>query len=120
MQAAESVGNVGQLAADLLIATLGLPLVGHLESRHLLPCVGLNAFGAGGTLHLALDVMADADRRLAVVQQRSPAVPGRQRLFAAELAAWLQEAGFSQVGRLRPLMYPAATAAEASRSDKTT
>ncbi len=115
------MGNVGQLAADLLIATLGLPLIGHLESRHLLPCVGLNAFGAGDTLHLALDVMADADRRLAVVQQRSPAVPGCQRLFAAELAAWLQEADFSQVGRLRPLLiYPAATAAESSHSDMTT
>ncbi len=105
MQAAESIGNVGQLAADLLIATLRLPLIGHLESQHLLPCLGLDAFGPGGTLHLPLDVMADAERRLAVVQQRSPAVPGCQRLFAAELAAWLESAGFSQVGAVACLNF---------------
>jgi len=34
---------------------------------------------------------------LCLLQQRAPAIPGRQKAFAAELAAWAKEAGFSQV-----------------------
>lgn len=95
--ASESVGNVGQLAADLVIATLGLPLVGHLESQHLLPCAGVEAFGTDGTIHLPLDVMADVDRQLAIIQQRSPAINGCQGRFAGDLSIWLRDAGFKEV-----------------------
>src|SRR5579859_7951884 len=35
-----SIGNVPQLAIDLLITTLKLPLVGYLTSPYLLPCAG--------------------------------------------------------------------------------
>lgn len=94
------MGNVGQLAADLLAETLRLPLVGHLDSQHLLPCVGVDAFGPIGTIHLSLDVMADAERQLAIVQQRAPAIIGCQRIFAEALAEWLQRAEFAEVWRL--------------------
>jgi len=39
-----SVGNVGQLAVDLLINTWRLPRVGYMDHPALLPLVGNNAF----------------------------------------------------------------------------
>ena len=35
-----SIGNVPQLAIDLLIATLNVPLVGYMTSPYLVPCAG--------------------------------------------------------------------------------
>lgn len=35
-----SIGNVPQLAIDLLITTLTVPLVGYLTSPYLVPCAG--------------------------------------------------------------------------------
>jgi hypothetical protein len=35
-----SIGNVPQLAIDLLITTLKIPLVGYLPSPYLVPCAG--------------------------------------------------------------------------------
>jgi predicted ATP-grasp superfamily ATP-dependent carboligase len=35
-----SIGNVPQLAIDLLITTLALPLVGYMTSPYLVPCAG--------------------------------------------------------------------------------
>jgi len=47
-----SIGNVPQLAIDLIITTLKIPLVGYLTSPYLVPCAGTreNAtpFGQGG------------------------------------------------------------------------
>lgn len=97
MQPGESIGNVGQLAADLLIATRGMPLVGYLESPLVQPCAGLDAFARAGTLHLALELYADADTSLVVLQQRAPVLRGCQAQFTAQLADWLQASAFSQV-----------------------
>ena len=47
-----SIGNVPQLAVDLLITTLGLPLVGYMTSPYLVPCAGTletaTSLGQGG------------------------------------------------------------------------
>lgn len=47
-----SIGNVPQLAIDLLVHTLHIPLVGYLTSPYLVPCAGTregcSAFGEGG------------------------------------------------------------------------
>jgi len=47
-----SVGNVPQLACDLLIATLKIPLVGYLHSSYIYAAVGTKegqtVFGRGG------------------------------------------------------------------------
>jgi hypothetical protein len=45
-------------------------------------------------------VMADVDRQLAIVQQRSPAINGCQGRFAADLSIWLRDAGFKEVQSL--------------------
>ena len=57
-----SHGNVGQLATDLLVASLaGSSRVGCLDHPALLPCVGRDAFGddagpGGGHIALSMEV----------------------------------------------------------------
>lgn len=97
LQPGESIGNVGQLAADLLIATRSMPLVGYLDSQFVQPCAGLDAYARDGTVHLALELYADAASQLVVLQQRAPVLRGCQAQFAAQLADWLHASGFSQV-----------------------
>lgn len=44
-QPALSIGNVGQLAVDLLVSSTGAERVGYLDDPNLLPCVGNDAYG---------------------------------------------------------------------------
>lgn len=44
-QPAVSIGNVGQLTADLLVSSLGSEKVGYLDDPYVLPCVGNDAYG---------------------------------------------------------------------------
>lgn len=57
MQPAVSVGNVGQLAADLLINSCGMTRVGLLDTDLVVPAVGNDAYDsdAPGTLHTQLE-----------------------------------------------------------------
>jgi len=43
-QPALSIGNVGQLVADLLISSMGSERVGYLDDPNVLPCVGNDAY----------------------------------------------------------------------------
>ena len=45
-QAAVSVGNVGQLAADLIVSTLEMTSVGYIYDESILPVVGNNPYTA--------------------------------------------------------------------------
>ena len=56
LQPCISVGNVGQLAVDLLINTLRLPRAGHLHHPSLLPLAGSGAYShTSGLLHTAAE-----------------------------------------------------------------
>ena len=56
LQPCISVGNVGQLAVDLLINTLRLPRAGHLHHLSLLPLAGSGAYShTSGLLHTAAE-----------------------------------------------------------------
>lgn len=59
-QPALSIGNVGQLAADLLVSSMGTERVGYLDDPHVLPCVGNDAYGPvpQGDLALPLEGFA--------------------------------------------------------------
>ena len=92
-----AVGNVGQLAADLLINTLRLPRAGRLSDDALLPAVGCTAYPHAPGLATALEVHRAAGGAVAVAQQRAPAAPGTQAAFAARLAAFVKAAGVEQV-----------------------
>lgn len=119
-----SHGNVGQLAADLMVNTLGAPSVGAmrrlgcLDHPALLPCVGCGAFadqpavgcsipagGAEARLALGMEVYGAAVEgagvglmeHVVVAQQRSEVVSGAQREFAEATADWIASAGFAEV-----------------------
>eukprot|EP00249_Psilotum_nudum_P010832 c22798_g1_i1 orf=199-1044(+) len=93
------IGNVGQLAVDLLISSLQVEKVGFLDDPHVLPCVGNDPFGpeANGELTVALEVFEDPDHNLRIVQQRSPVVKGAMLKFAKNLALWAYNSGIKEV-----------------------
>ena len=106
-----SHGNVGQLATDLLVASLaGVSRVGCLDHPALLPCVGRHAFGddaagstggpGGGHIALSMEVYRvndDDAPGVVLAQQRAEVALGSQRTFAADTARWARESGFKEV-----------------------
>lgn len=55
-QPALSVGNVGQLAVDLLVSSLKADKIGYLDDPNVLPCVGNDAYSPAPPGKLALPV----------------------------------------------------------------
>jgi hypothetical protein len=55
-----SWGNVGQMACDVLLATLQskglLERIGTIESHHVLPMVGYDSWGDGAPQHLCVPI----------------------------------------------------------------
>lgn len=100
---AVSLGNVGQLACDLLLNTLQHELstdlkVGLLRSRNVAPMVGHGAFdSSSGEMCSNLEVFRLAAHKVAVLQVRAPLVEGCSARFAEELVAWAQAVGFAKV-----------------------
>ena len=58
-QPALSIGNVGQLAVDLLISSLRTERIGYLDDPYVLPCVGNDAYGPVPQGELALPLEGD-------------------------------------------------------------
>ncbi|KAF5100672.1 hypothetical protein D0Z00_001184 [Geotrichum galactomycetum] len=82
---AVSAGNVPQLAADLLLHSLGLRLVGRLSDLYVYPFAGprdTSVSAASGGISTAVEVFAGSG--LTVVQVRSPPLPGQRRRFVDE------------------------------------
>ncbi|KAK9741993.1 hypothetical protein RND81_03G141900 [Saponaria officinalis] len=94
-----SIGNVGQLAVDLMISTTKAHKIGYLDDPSLLPCVGNDAFGPLplGDLALPLEVYNLASDGLTFVQQRSPVIKGMMVQFAKNLADFAVAAGKKHV-----------------------
>ncbi|CAI8019368.1 Proteasome assembly chaperone 2 [Geodia barretti] len=91
-----SVGNVGQLAVDLLINTLRLPRAGHLHHPSLLPLAGSGAYShTSGLLHTAAEVYHSSELKITVVQMRTPVAKGRSREFCDAFLQWVQSSSFS-------------------------
>ncbi|XP_061521545.1 proteasome assembly chaperone 2 [Phycodurus eques] len=95
-----AVGNVGQLAVDLLISTLNLPRVGYLHTDCLIPMAGNNPYATGkedaGELHTAAEVYAAPELKIAVLQIRAPVVKTKSRRFRRLLLSWIKASGFSR------------------------
>ncbi|KAH9610587.1 hypothetical protein KSS87_000872 [Heliosperma pusillum] len=94
-----SIGNVGQLAVDLMISTTKAERIGFLDDPNVLPCVGNDAYGPlpVGLLALPLEVYDLASNELTFVQQRSPVVKGMMVQFAKNLADFAVAAGKKHV-----------------------
>ncbi|KAG7279964.1 hypothetical protein CRUP_025216 [Coryphaenoides rupestris] len=95
-----AVGNVGQLAADLLVSTLCMRRVGYLHTACLVPMVGPNPFSSSAQdaaeLHTTAEVYTDAEKKLAVLQIRSPVIQSRSRKFRKLLVSWIKASEFSR------------------------
>ena len=119
-QPAVSIGNVGQLAADLLIATLGLEPCGTMLSPTALPAAGLGATGGSGgnggddddeggreRLSTELELFSppppssssscSSASDWVLLQQRSPDAQGSSRAAARALGAWAKAAGIAKI-----------------------
>eukprot|EP01134_Creolimax_fragrantissima_P000679 CFRG0679T1 len=95
---AVSLGNVPQLAIDLIINTLRPQRVGHIHDRSLLPVFGCDAFDAHGNKSMtSADVYLCATNKLAIIQQRSPVIKSQRKEFTDRLGEWIISAGFSSV-----------------------
>lgn len=94
-----SIGNVGQLAVDLLVSSLGAKRVGYLDDPSLLPCVGNDAYGpvTDGDLSLPLEVYESPSHALGLIQQRSPVLKGMMVAYARNLANFICSIGKKHV-----------------------
>eukprot|EP01116_Phalansterium_solitarium_P004953 TRINITY_DN1619_c0_g1_i3.p1 TRINITY_DN1619_c0_g1~~TRINITY_DN1619_c0_g1_i3.p1 ORF type:complete len:173 (-),score=5.72 TRINITY_DN1619_c0_g1_i3:367-885(-) len=93
-----TIGNVGQLAIDLVMHSCGFKKLGALESDAVVPVVGRDAFSTSSPdFTTSLEVFFLASASLTVVQQRSPVVKGQTAQFVQEMWAWIEEMGFKQV-----------------------
>jgi len=94
-----TIGNVGQLALDLLISTFEIPRVGFLDHPYVLPMVGNDAFtpNGSGVLTTSLELFFDKPHDLALIQQRAPVVKGRSKDFAESVRKWAISQGFARV-----------------------
>ncbi|XP_062092511.1 uncharacterized protein LOC133798285 isoform X1 [Humulus lupulus] len=94
-----SIGNVGQLAMDLLVSTMKAERVGYLDTPFVLPCVGNDAYGPvpQGQLALPLEVYDSPSNGVTLLQQRSPVVKGMMIEFAKNLAEFAAASGKKHV-----------------------
>eukprot|EP00268_Persea_americana_P005068 TRINITY_DN1169_c0_g2_i1.p1 TRINITY_DN1169_c0_g2~~TRINITY_DN1169_c0_g2_i1.p1 ORF type:complete len:281 (+),score=72.81 TRINITY_DN1169_c0_g2_i1:352-1194(+) len=94
-----SIGNVGQLAVDLLISTTGAERIGCFDDPCVLPCVGNDAYVPlpEGDLALPLEAYDSPSHALTLIQQRSPTVKGKMLEFAKNLADFAAAAGKKHV-----------------------
>ncbi|OWM79272.1 hypothetical protein CDL15_Pgr003444 [Punica granatum] len=94
-----SIGNVGQLAVDLLISSLRAERIGLLDDPYILPCVGNDAYRPvpQGELALPLEAYDSTSNGLTLVQQRSPVVKGMMIEFAKNMADFAVASGKKRV-----------------------
>lgn len=77
MKPALSIGNVGQLAVDLMVSSTKAERIGYLDDPYVLPCIGNDAYGPvpQGELALPLEgavaVMLITDSLVSVKKNRN-------------------------------------------------
>ncbi|KII92413.1 hypothetical protein PLICRDRAFT_50798 [Plicaturopsis crispa FD-325 SS-3] len=91
-----STANVSQLAADLLIASLGLHRIGIFDPRDLVPVVGGREDGEDG-ITTPLELHGSTGSEVLVIQQRSPALKSRKQDYIDSLLGFIKESGISSV-----------------------
>jgi len=93
-----TLGNVGQLAIDLLVSTASATRVGFIEDAHIIPVAGNDTFTVGqGRLSTAIEVFQLPHKKITFVQQRSPVIRGHNRTFAKNLIEWIKSASFREI-----------------------
>ncbi|OWY91230.1 Proteasome assembly chaperone [Phytophthora megakarya] len=104
-----SNANLGQLTLDLVLNTLlqngeafdvDLTRVGHLLSEEAPPIAGGAAFATQQphSLCLNLEVYQSKERKITLIQQRAPVLPGRAHAFVQELVQWAKSNKVATIG----------------------
>lgn len=95
-----SVGNVGQLGVDLIISTLNMCRVGYIHTDSLIPMAGNNPYYSSAEtadeLHTNAEVYTAPERKLAVLQIRTPIIQTKLRTFRKTMVSWIKDSGFSR------------------------
>ncbi|XP_042317864.1 proteasome assembly chaperone 2 isoform X2 [Sceloporus undulatus] len=98
---AVSVGNVGQLAVDLIISTLDISKVGYFYTDCLVPMTGNNPYATteenATELCINAEVYALPSKELVVLQLRSPFIKNKYRPFCQTILAWVKSCGFARI-----------------------
>nr|XP_022312143.1 proteasome assembly chaperone 2-like [Crassostrea virginica] len=101
---AVSVGNVGQLAADLLISTMWLDRCGFIYHDSILPLVGNDPYAHPEAdvckVVTACEVYESKLHQLVIIQQRAPFVKGKMASYRRWLISWIKENKFEKVAIL--------------------
>eukprot|EP01098_Paradermamoeba_levis_P003471 TRINITY_DN1577_c0_g4_i1.p1 TRINITY_DN1577_c0_g4~~TRINITY_DN1577_c0_g4_i1.p1 ORF type:complete len:307 (+),score=97.48 TRINITY_DN1577_c0_g4_i1:60-980(+) len=93
-----ALGNVGQLAVDLLVNSFQLEQVGYLYEPSVLPIVGDSAFHFHSPhLSTSLEVFQDQARKLTLIQLRAPIVKNRKEQFVDRLYQWAAAEGVKEI-----------------------
>ncbi|KAJ2083151.1 hypothetical protein H4R24_001064 [Coemansia sp. RSA 988] len=93
-----SIGNVPQLAVDLLINTLQALRIGMLDSPSVMPISGSSGFDhLPSQRSVPVEVYQSADAQWTIIQQRSPPLPKHHRIFAQEVMDFIIQGEFNKV-----------------------
>lgn len=93
-----AVGNVGQLAVDLLLENLDVTCVGRIHSSTILPLVGLNPFLKNSTeLVTSCQVYETTKLKLVILQQRTPVAMNQRSLYITLMTSWIKKCNFKRV-----------------------
>ncbi|XP_041377008.1 proteasome assembly chaperone 2-like [Gigantopelta aegis] len=96
-----SVGNVAQLAVDLLVSTLSMNRVGYILHESILPMCGNNPFASNKDkacrLCTSCEVFESSSDNFVVVQQRAPFIRGKKKIFFKWFSEWIRAQNFSRV-----------------------
>lgn len=96
-----AVGNIGQLACDLVISTLlskqQCHLIGRLYSPALMSVVGPNAYNSNGPPTTSSEVYESKQHKLVIVQQRTSYFKNLKHIYIDELVDWMKESQFDRV-----------------------
>ncbi|XP_007949865.2 proteasome assembly chaperone 2 [Orycteropus afer afer] len=98
---AVSVGNVGQLAIDLIISTLNMFKVGYFYTDCLVPMVGNNPYATTEENSTELSINAEVyslpSRKLVALQLRSIFIKYKSKPFCEKLLSWVKSSNCARV-----------------------
>lgn len=96
-----AVGNIGQLACDLIISTLlskqECQLIGRLYSPAIMSVVGPNAFSPKGPPSSSTEVYESKKHKLVIIQQRTTYFKQLRNIYIDELVGWITASRFDNV-----------------------
>ncbi|XP_066972109.1 proteasome assembly chaperone 2 [Macrobrachium rosenbergii] len=93
-----SVGNVGQLAVDILISSLPSEKIGLVHHPALYPLVGGDPYNESSKeVTTSADLHLMEQKNLVVMQIRSPLIKKEKNNFITEIVTWCKEVGIRNI-----------------------